>query len=121
MPSSGRRPIEVLSPTRSFQAAGMRTEPPVSEPSAAGARPKATEVAAPEEEPPDTASASLMQGGDWVIGLRPRPEKASSVMWVLPRQTEPPSVARARTAASFAGVRPLRRAEPASVAVPALS
>ena len=34
---------------------GILTDPPVSEPIAAGARPKATDAAAPDEEPPATA------------------------------------------------------------------
>ena len=49
------RPLVVFSPTKSFHAAGIRTDPPVSEPNAIGARPKATEAAAPEEDPPETA------------------------------------------------------------------
>ena len=59
----------VLSPTRSFQTAGTRTEPPVSDPTAAGASPKATDAAAPEDEPPATAPASLTEGGVAVTGL----------------------------------------------------
>lgn len=120
-PSSGTRPAVVFSPTRSFHAAGTRTEPPVSEPTAPAASPKATEAAAPEEEPPETAPASFTQGGLAVTGLKPRPEKASSVMCVLPRQTRPCAVAVASTRASRSGVRPRSRALPASVATPAVS
>ena len=47
----------------------MRTEPPVSEPMASGARPKATEAAAPELEPPDTPAGSFTDGGVAVTGL----------------------------------------------------
>src|SRR5690606_24417947 len=86
-----------------------------------GASPKATEAAAPEEDPPDTALSSFRQGGVAVTGFRPRPEKASSDIWVLPRQTVPASVASASTAASWSGVRPRSRADPASVATPAVS
>ena len=111
----------VFRPTRSFHAAGTRTEPAVSEPMPAAARPKATEAAAPEEEPPGASSGSLMLGGVAVTGLRPRPEKASSVRWVLPRQTRPARVAVASTAASRSGTRPASSAEPASVAMPAVS
>ena len=99
----------------------MRIEPAVSEPMAAAARPKATAAALPEDEPPGARSGSLMFGGVAVTGLRPRPEKASSVMWVLPRQTSPARVAAATTGASRSGMRPARRAEPASVATPAVS
>ena len=55
-PSSESRPGVVLRPTRSFHAEGTRTDPPVSEPIPAAASPNATEVAAPEDDPPDTAS-----------------------------------------------------------------
>ena len=49
-------PAVVFKPTKSFQAAGIRTEPPVSEPIPAEAKPNATEVAAPDEDPPGTES-----------------------------------------------------------------
>ncbi len=52
------RPEVVFNPTRSFQTDGTRTEPPVSEPIASGAMLNATDAAAPEDDPPDTASAS---------------------------------------------------------------
>ncbi len=67
----------------------MRTEPPVSEPIPAAARPKATETAAPELEPPGARSRSKTFGGVAVLGLTPKPEKASSDRWVFPRQTRP--------------------------------
>ena len=111
----------VFSPTRSFQAAGTRTEPAVSEPIAAGARPKATAAALPEEEPPGASAGSCTFGGVPVTGLMPRTEKASSERWVLPRQTRPARVAAASTAASRSGVRPASSAEPPSVATPAVS
>ena len=41
-----------LKPTMPHNAAGIRTEPPVSVPIATIAPPSATETAAPEEEPP---------------------------------------------------------------------
>src|SRR6056297_2834271 len=68
-PSRETRPAVVFRPTRSFQTDGMRTEPPVSEPTPQEARPNATEAAAPDEEPPGTASGSFTQGGVAVIGL----------------------------------------------------
>ena len=99
----------------------MRTDPPVSLPMPAAASPLAMLAAAPEDEPPGTASASCTLGGVAVIGLSPSPEKANSLMCVLPRQTSPaaggigqhPRVALGHpTRSSF---------EPASVATPALS
>lgn len=82
-------PEVVLRPTRSFHADGIRTEPPVSDPIPADANPYATDVAAPEDDPPGAASGSWMFGGVAVLGFTPSPEKANSVWCVLPRQTKP--------------------------------
>lgn len=120
-PSSDRRACVVLSPTRSFHAAGIRTDPPVSEPIPAAASPNATEAAAPDEDPPGTASGSFTQGGVAVMGFNPRPENAISDICVLPRQTSPAAVAFCKTAASVSGTRPSMSAVPASVATPAVS
>jgi len=51
IPTCDRRPAAGFNPTRPFHAAGTRTDPPVSLPTAAAARPCATEAAAPEDEP----------------------------------------------------------------------
>src|SRR6516225_7636631 len=51
-PSSGTRPQLVFRPTTPQQAAGIRTEPPVSVPSATSASPVATATAEPLDEPP---------------------------------------------------------------------
>src|SRR5579862_3733065 len=48
----GTRPIEGRKPTTLQNAAGLRREPPVSEPSATGTSPQAKATAAPPEEPP---------------------------------------------------------------------
>ena len=111
----------VFKPTKSFQAAGIRTEPPVSDPIAPAAKSQAIDAAAPEEDPPATAAASLIQAGVAVTGFKPKPLKASSDICVLPRQTKPCAVALAKTSASSAGTRPAKRAEPASVGYSALS
>jgi hypothetical protein len=50
--SSGTRPWVGLKPTIPQQAAGIRIEPPESEPSAASARPTATAAPEPELDPP---------------------------------------------------------------------
>ena len=120
-PLSLTAPWVGLKPTSPFHAAGTRNEPPVSVPIAAAASPSATETAAPELEPPGASAGSMLFGGVAVIGFSPSPEKASSVIWVLPRQTSPSSVAPARMAASQSGVRPLSSFDPASVGMPALS
>lgn len=111
----------VLRPASPFQAAGMRTEPPVSVPAPAAARPSATATAVPELDPPGARPGSIALGGVAVTGLTPRPEKASSLRWVLPRGTTPAAAAFAKTAASRSGTRPARSFEPASVTSPAMS
>ena len=52
-----------LKPTRPCSAAGMRIEPPVSEPSAAQAAPVATETAPPDVEPPGMRGCRVERGG----------------------------------------------------------
>ena len=122
-PSSGSSPKLVLRPTRPFQAAGTRTEPPVSEPIAAAARPRERETAAPEDDPPGSRATSSSKGlgGVPVCGFRPRMEKANSLWLVLPRQTRPARVARARTLASPAATRSASTGVPWPVTSPALS
>ena len=51
-PCSLMRPNVALSPTIPHIAAGMRIEPPPSAPIATGARPDATIVAGPLDDPP---------------------------------------------------------------------
>src|SRR5271155_5823874 len=48
----GTRPMEGRKPTTLQNAAGLRSEPPVSEPVATGASPQASATAAPPEDPP---------------------------------------------------------------------
>jgi len=57
-PVSGIRPQVVLSPAIPQQAAGMRIDPPVSDPYETSASPLATATAEPLEEPPGTRSGS---------------------------------------------------------------
>lgn len=61
-PLRGTRDCVLLNPTSPQSAAGMRIEPPVSEPSPATASPSATETAAPEEEPPGMRATSASAG-----------------------------------------------------------
>ena len=55
-PCNDNRPMVVFNPTRSFHALGTLTEPPVSDPIPQEAKLNATEAAAPDDEPPATAS-----------------------------------------------------------------
>ena len=75
-PSRGIRPVVVLKPVTPQSAAGMRTEPPVSEPMAAAAMPSVTDTAAPEDEPPGMRPSERSHGffGVPKCGLMPIPE-----------------------------------------------
>src|SRR6201981_3334420 len=57
-PSSGTRPQVVFRPAIPQQAAGIRTEPPVSVPRATSASPAATATAEPLEDPPGSRRGS---------------------------------------------------------------
>ena len=69
----------------------MRTDPPVSLPSASIAEPSQRLTPAPEEDPPGTRCSAASHGltGVPVLGLRPTPPKASSTVCVLPTMTAP--------------------------------
>jgi len=101
----------------------MRTEPPVSVPTASGTRPRASATAEPEDDPPGTQSGFRAFAGVPKWGFNPRPENASSLSWLLPTTTAP---ARSRfctaTASTVAGARKrASTADPAAVTVPATS
>src|SRR5918995_3055526 len=94
-------------------AAGCLIEPPVSEPSAHGARPPETAAAEPPREPPGTRSGSH--------GLREGPKAefsveepiANSSVFVLPSSESLASLQRAATVESKTGTYPWRIFEPA--------
>ena len=65
------RPKLGLSPTRPHQAAGIRTEPPMSVPSPSGTQPEATAAPDPPEEPPGVRFGSH--------GFRVTPQSGLSV------------------------------------------
>src|SRR5919199_3826993 len=100
MPYRDTVPYVGRSPTRPHSAAGCLIEPPVSDPSAHGARPPATAAVEPPDEPPGTRVGSH--------GLRdgPKPEFsvdepiANSSMLVLPRKDKRASRQRVATVAS---------------------
>src|SRR2546422_9583139 len=88
-PSRGRRPVVGLSPKVPHIDAGMRIDPPVSEPSAQGTMPAATAAADPPLEPPVNRATS--QG----LPVRPQadtrlvPPAARSCWLGLPTTTTP--------------------------------
>src|SRR5688572_5315337 len=100
-------------------AAGWRTEPPVSEPSAIGTTPAATAAADPPDDPPGTRSGAS--------GLRVGPNAlfsvddpiANSSRFVLPIITAPASRKRSMTVAVYGATYPSRIFEPQLTCIPA--
>ena len=114
-PYVGRSAVTPLS------AAGIRTEPPVSVPSAARHRSAPSAAPEPPLEPPGmrAASQALAQVPKW--GLSLVAPKASSCMLVLPTITAPAERSRRATTASRRGTRSRNQAEPAVAGIPAKS
>ncbi len=110
-----------------LNAAGTRTEPPVSVPIASGTTPAATATAAPADEPPGTRAppSSARFTGVPKCGLSPSPEYANSDRLVLPTQIMPARAPLATSGASARAACALARAantaEAAVVTVPTTS
>ncbi len=124
VPSHGVSRAVFLKPTMPHSAAGMRIEPPVSEPRPMKAAPVATDTAAPDDEPPGmrgTAASAGLAGVPW-WGLIPTPENANSVMLVRPSRAAPAALRRATAGLSLAaaGASASTR-DPAAVTWPATS
>jgi hypothetical protein len=122
-PAVGTRWRLGFHPTMPQSAAGIRVEPPVSEPMAISHIPSATATAPPEVEPPGTRARSNGLPGVPKCGLVPTPEKANSLMLVLATITAP-AARRRRTAGASALATNFSSAstrEPARVASPATS
>jgi hypothetical protein len=94
-----------LSPTTPQNAAGWRTEPPVSVPIAAAASSPATAAAEPPDEPPGTRARS--QGLRVILKPECSVDEpiANSSMFVLPSMTAPDALSRATAVASYAGTK----------------
>ena len=126
-PAVGVSRAVFLNPTRPCSAAGMRIEPPVSEPSAAHAAPPATDTPPPEVEPPGmrgSASSKLVAAFDGVpwCGLMPTPENANSDMLVRASSAAPARRRRATAGLSTtAAGRLVSTFEPAVVTWPCTS
>ena len=93
-----------LKPVKPQNAAGMRTDPPVSVPIAATAISSQIETAAPEDDPPGIRRAGRSNGFAGVpwCGFSPSPENANSVIFVRPIMTPPAARKRSTTTASCA-------------------
>mmetsp|Transcript_2453 Transcript_2453/g.7554 ORF Transcript_2453/g.7554 Transcript_2453/m.7554 type:complete len:294 (-) Transcript_2453:147-1028(-) len=123
-PSRGTRDCVGLKPVTPHSAAGMRTEPRVSEPSPITHSPSATATAAPELDPPGMRPVPRSCGlaGVPKCGFVPMPPKANSTIDVRPRMTAPAARRRATAGASLvAGGSDASAFEPASVTSPPTS
>src|ERR1700737_1675700 len=93
-------------------AAGWRTEPPVSEPRAMGTMPGAPAARQPPDDPPGTRSgATGFRVGPYALFSVDEPI-ANSSMFVLPNGTAPAARSRATTVASYGLTYPARMREP---------
>src|SRR5689334_21890499 len=99
-PSSGTRPQVVFRPAIPQQAAGIRTEPPVSVPRATSASPAATATAEPLDDPPGSRPGSSGFIGVPDHEFTPLADQHSSVRLVLPTIRAPARRAAATTGAS---------------------
>src|SRR6188474_853738 len=117
-PYRDTRPYVGFMPTTPHSAAGCRTDPPVSVPSAMGANPVATATADPPLEPPGIRDVSH--------GLRVGPKAecsveepiANSSQFVLPMTTAPAACSRSTAVAEYGGVQSPRIREPAVARTP---
>ena len=81
--SGGLQPDQIVPGRRNpHRSAGIR-------PDRRRGQPEGDRGRRPRGRPARHRTASLMQGGVAVTGFSPRPENASSDIWVLPRQTSP--------------------------------
>src|SRR5262245_8280393 len=103
MPERDTVPYVGRSPTTPHSAAGCLMEPPVSEPSAHGARPAATAATEPLEDPPGTRSVSHGFRVGPYAEFSPDEPMANSSMLVLPSTDRPAARQRAATVASSTG------------------
>src|SRR5512146_2984075 len=102
-------------------AAGCRTEPPVSEPSAMRAIPAATAAAEPPDEPPGTRVRSCgLRAGPYALFSVEEP-MANSSQLVLATSTAPASRRRVTTVASYGLTYPSRMRDPHVVGRPSVA
>ena len=114
------RPREALKPTTPQQEAGIRSEPPPSEPCATAHRPAASAAPAPPLEPPAFRDRShgVRQGpfrGESVKAVVP-----NSGVFVLPSTTKPAAFSRATCARSKSGTFAANASQENVVRIPAV-
>src|SRR5581483_4335630 len=116
-PNRLTRPYVGFTPTTPQNAAGCRTDPPVSDPSAIGTTPAATAAADPPDEPPGTRvqSTGFNVGPNALCSVDD--PIANSSMFVLQAMTAPAARSRVTTVASYGLTYPSRMREPQDVGI----
>ena len=101
MPSKENDPLDGLRPIIPHQAAGIRIDPPVSDPRAIGTIPMATALALPLDEPPERQPFKCGLGTfpKWIFS--PVNPTAHSFILVLPIGIAPRSISPCKTEAVF--------------------
>src|SRR5215210_4826926 len=94
-PNRDTSPYVGFMPTTPHSAAGWRTEPPVSVPSAHTASPAATAVAEPDDDPPGTRSSAHGLRAGPNAEYSPDDPMANSSQLVLPTRAAPSPFRRA--------------------------
>ena len=117
------RPAVTFKPTMPHQAAGSRTEPPVSVPMATGARPAATATPEPLDEPPGVRCTARSHGflGVPRCVLVPQLPMANSTVCVLPRTIMPAAMSRSASVAVTGDTRVAHTFDPPVVTRPSRS
>ena len=120
-PRFGTRPVVGRIPVTPQSAAGMRTEPAVSVPSAPGTRPAATAAPLPPLDPPQIRSVSHGLRAGPNASLVVEAPQANSCVLSLPTTTAPARRRRATTVASAVATLSASTFDAAVVRVPATS
>ena len=118
--SIGIRPRLGFKPTRPQKEAGMRTEPPMSVPSARGTQPEATAAPEPPDDPPGVRSVFHGFLVTPHSGLSVKLSYANSGVVVLPTMIAPARARRRTMSASSPGTQCSYIFEPRVVVLPAV-
>ena len=118
---AGTRPGEGRSPTTLQKLAGLRSEPPMSEPSAIGSIPHASATAAPPLLPPHVFVRSYGLSVAPNTGLNVCDPAPNSGVFVLPTAMAPARFMRSTSSESSRGTKSLKIGEPNVVRMPLVS
>src|SRR6185295_5640571 len=114
----GTRPGDGRRPTTWQKLAGLRSDPPMSLPSAIGSMPQASATAAPPLLPPHVFVRSYGLSVDPNTGLKVCDPAPNSGVFVLPTRIAPACLTRSTSSESSAGMKSLKIGEPNVVRIP---